>query len=121
MAPPEFAARLFDIIEAIGIARDEIAGLTLDAFEADRRSRLLVERAIEIVSEASRHLPAEMKARHHHIPWRKVAGIGNVIRHDYQRVAADVLWNVVNDQLPSIESACREELANAPGEGSLKS
>lgn len=88
-----------------------MAGATLDAFETDRRKRWLVERGIEIISEASRRLPGEMKARHPEIPWPKVAGIGNVLRHDYEDVAYDVLWHVVRDNLPPLEKVCRDELA----------
>ncbi len=82
---------LLDIIDAIARIRAETESTSLDAFEADWRKRWLVERGIEIVSEASRRLPADMKARHPEIPWRKVAGIGNVLRHDYERTAPDVL------------------------------
>ena len=48
----------------------EIAGATLDSFEADWRKRWLVERGVEIISEASRHLTDAVKARHPKIPWR---------------------------------------------------
>jgi uncharacterized protein with HEPN domain len=61
-------ARLTDIIEAIELIQSEMAGVTLDAFEGDRRKRWLVERGIEIISEASRRLPAAMKARRTEIP-----------------------------------------------------
>lgn len=88
-----------------------MVGVTLHAFEPDRRKRWLVERGIEIISEASRPLPDAMKARHPSIPWPKVAGIGNILRHDYERVAHDVLWHVVRDELPPLEKVCREELA----------
>jgi uncharacterized protein with HEPN domain len=86
--------------------------LTLDAFEADWEKRWLVERGIEIVSEASRHLGAELKARHPAIPWRKVAGIGNVLRHDYESIAAPVIWALVRDELPPLYETCRTELGN---------
>jgi len=82
--------RLTDIVEAIGHITSEMADVPLDAFERDWRRRWLVERGVEIVSEASRHLPADLKARHPDIPWQKVAGIGNVLRHNYQSVAAQV-------------------------------
>jgi uncharacterized protein with HEPN domain len=85
-------ARLTDIIEAIELIRSELAGATLQSLESDIRKRWLVERGIEIISEASRHLNDEMKNRHPEIPWSKVAGIGNVLRHEYERVAYDVLW-----------------------------
>jgi len=103
--------RLTDIVEAIERIRNETAGVPLDAFEADWRKRWLVERGLEIVSEASRHLSDELKARHPDIPWSKVAGIDNVLRHEYERVASDILWRVAQDDLPPLDEACREELA----------
>lgn len=111
MAPSASLARLIDIIEAIELIRAELAGVTLHAFETERRKQWLVERGLEIISEASRRLPVTMKARHPIIPWSKVAGIGNVLRHDYEHVAYDVLWRVVHDGLPTLERVCREELA----------
>ncbi|HEX3994442.1 MAG TPA: HepT-like ribonuclease domain-containing protein [Acetobacteraceae bacterium] len=68
-----------------------------------------MERGVETVSEASRYLSADLKARHPHIPWRNVADIGNV--HAYQNVAPPVMWSPVRDHLPLVERVCREELA----------
>jgi len=87
------------------------SSVTLNAFEADARKRRMVERCVEIISEASRHLSDGLKARHPMIPWRKVAGIGNVLRHEYERVAPDIIWHVVNDDLLPLDKACRDELA----------
>ncbi len=112
MAASSLALRLMDIIEAIERIRGETAGVTLDAFEADWRKRWLVERGVEIISEASRHLTDELKSRHPEIPWPKVAGIGNVLRHEYERIAPDVLWSVTRDDLPPLEKVCHEELAS---------
>jgi uncharacterized protein with HEPN domain len=106
-------ACLTDFIEAIELIHTDMAGVTLDTFEADRRKRWLVERGIEIISEASRRLPLAMKTRHPEIPWPKVAGIGNVLRHEYKDVAHDVLWHVVQDNLPPLKSVCLDERAAA--------
>jgi uncharacterized protein with HEPN domain len=103
--------RLTDIVEAIALIRGDMAGVTLEAFEPDIRKRWLIERGIEIISEASRRLPDDLKARHPDIPWQKVAGIGNVLRHNYEDVAAPVMWALVRDDLPPLEKVCREELA----------
>ena len=70
-----------------------MAGISLRAFEPDKRKRWLVERGIEIISEASRHLGDDFKARRPEIPWRRSPELATCIRHDYQRVAHDVLWN----------------------------
>jgi uncharacterized protein with HEPN domain len=111
MAVHAATLRLHDIIDAIGHIRSETEGVTLDAFEADWRKRWLVERGIEIISEASRHPPADLKARHPEIPWRKVAGVGNVLRHEYERTAPEVLWSVAHEDLP----APREDLPRRIG------
>jgi uncharacterized protein with HEPN domain len=63
MAPPSPIARLADIIEAVALIRREMEGVTLHAFEQDMRKRWMVERGIEIISEASRRLPDDLKAR----------------------------------------------------------
>jgi uncharacterized protein with HEPN domain len=91
MAASSLPPRLTDILEAIEHIRGEMAGVTIDAFEADWRKRWLVERGVEIISEASRHLTEELKGRHPQIPWAKIAGIGNVLRHDYESISAPVM------------------------------
>ena len=50
--------------------------------------RSAVERGIEVISEASRHLGRDLKAQHKDVRWQDIAGIGNILRHDYQRVDA---------------------------------
>ncbi|HEX3536247.1 MAG TPA: HepT-like ribonuclease domain-containing protein [Stellaceae bacterium] len=83
--------------EAIERVRAGMAGVTIEAFEADWRKRWLVERGVEIISEASRRLADELKTRHPEIPWTKVAGIGNVLRHEYEDLAPPVMWKLVQD------------------------
>jgi uncharacterized protein with HEPN domain len=102
--------RLSDILEAIERIRSVMGDMTLDAFEVDWQTQWLVERGVEIISEASRHLSDELKARHPHIPWRKVAGIGNILRHNYENIAAPIMWKLAQEDLSALEIVCREEL-----------
>jgi len=90
--------RLTDIIEAIERIRAVMGDIPLDVFEADWQRQWLVDRGVEIISEASRHLTDELKARHPEIPWEKVAGIGNVLRHNYERIAAPVIRYHTHDE-----------------------
>ncbi len=98
------------MIEAIERVRAVTGDMPLNTFEADWQRQWLVERGVEIISEVSRHLTAALKARHPDIPWQKVAGIGNVLRHDYGNIAAPVMWTLVRDSLPQLDQVCREEL-----------
>ena len=102
--------RLTDIIEAIERVNGVLADVSLEAFEKDWQRQWLVERGVEIISEANRHLPDDLKARNPEIPWQKVAGIGNILRHNYESIAAPVLWKLVQADLPTLEKACRSEL-----------
>jgi uncharacterized protein with HEPN domain len=113
MADRSPTLRLTDMIEAMERIRSVISRISLEEFEQRWQHQWLVQRGILIISEASRHLSPEVKARHPEIPWTKVAGIGSVLRHDYERVAADVVWKLATVDLPILEAACREELARA--------
>ena len=67
-------------------------------------------RALEIISEASRRLPAAMKARHPEIPWRNVAGAGSVYRHDDDDVRQSDVWTTVHKHLPPLLAVVEDEL-----------
>ena len=64
-----------------------------------------MQRAIEIISEASRAIPDDLTNTQPDIPWRKIRGIGNVLRHDYEGLSDRILWNVVLDELPRLKTA----------------
>jgi uncharacterized protein with HEPN domain len=96
---------LHDILEAIERIEEITRGKTLAQFEASWQLRWLVQRAIEIVSEASRAIPAELKSTHPEIPWSRVRGIGNVLRHEYQGLSDPIIWKVVTDELPRLKLA----------------
>jgi uncharacterized protein with HEPN domain len=105
--------RLTDVVEAIERIRSVLRDTSLEAFEIDWQKQWLVERGVLIVSEASRHLTDELKARHPEIPWTKVAGIGNVLRHSYENVAAPIIWKLVQVDLPILQEVCQAELKRA--------
>src|SRR5947208_984758 len=107
MMDRSFTPRLTDIVEPIERIAGVIQNLSLEEFETSWEKRWLVERGMLIISEASRHLSAELKNRHPEIPWSKVAGIGSVLRHDYERIAPDIIWKLVNTDLAVLDKVCR--------------
>lgn len=80
------AQRLSDIIDNIEAVQSFTANLDFEAFRADRKTVYAVVRALEIISEASRRLPAELLQRRSEIDWTAVAAAGNVYRHEYEAV-----------------------------------
>jgi uncharacterized protein with HEPN domain len=93
----------------IALARRFVEDLSYETFVADERTLYAVTRCLEIVSEAVRRLPEDLKARYPEVPWRRIAGAGNVYRHDYEDVLAVILWDTVRDHLHTLESAVRQE------------
>ena len=105
------ASALRDILRNIDLAAQFVIGVERTAFLDDVRTIYAVTRCLEIISEASRRLPDELKARHPSIGWRQIAGAGNVYRHDYEDVAAPYVWDTVQLALPELRSVVEEELA----------
>jgi uncharacterized protein with HEPN domain len=85
-----------------------VAGKSLADFKNEWLLKHGVQRGIEILSEASRHLPPTLRARHPAVPWQQIAGIGNVLRHEYHRIADQIIWNVVTEYLPALKAAVVE-------------
>jgi uncharacterized protein with HEPN domain len=109
--PSDPEAALRDILRHIDLATGFVAGMDRAAFEADLRTVYAVTRCLEIVSEASRRLPEDLKSRHTSIAWKQMAGAGNVYRHDYEDVAARYVWDTVHLALPPLRLAIKGELA----------
>ncbi len=105
---------LLDIRDNIRLARDFAAGLSFDAFAADRRTFYAVTRYLEIISEAARRLPASLRNRHPELPWRAVMGAGNIYRHDYDNVVEEIVWRTVQHSLTPLLAAVESELARIP-------
>ena len=93
------------ILEAIANIEADMQGLDFESFRNDRRARQLLERNLEIISEASRGLPQEFKDKEPDIPWKAIAGIGNVLRHDYHSTYPVVLWETVEKDLKPLKLA----------------
>jgi uncharacterized protein with HEPN domain len=97
--------RIHDMLESIRGIEKALAGKTMRDYERSWLLRSAVERGIEVISEASRHLDRELKAQHKDVRWQDIAGIGNILRHDYQRVDASIIWKAVKDDLPALKEA----------------
>jgi uncharacterized protein with HEPN domain len=101
---------LRDIMHHIDLAANFSAGFDRASFNHDTKTVYAVTRCLEIISEASRRLPEDVKARHPAIGWKQMAGAGNVDRHDYEDVAAEFVWETVVRALPPLRVAIESEL-----------
>jgi uncharacterized protein with HEPN domain len=112
------ADRLRHLLDAVARIEMLTAGRTFEDYAADWITRDAVERNLERVSEASRHIPSELKGEHKSIPWRAVAGLGNVLRHDYPRVKDLRVWEIVSKDLAPLKAAVEIILHDLEAKGS---
>ena len=91
-----------DAIEAI---ERYAAGKGLSAYRRDVMLRDAVERNLERLSEATRHLSPSLRRLRPETPWRDIADLGNVLRHAYDRVDERVVWDTLKKHLPPLKAA----------------
>ena len=111
MSFQDLPSRLEDILDAINDVTRFLTGRSYDDYQRDKLLRLAIERCVEIISEASRHIPPDMKARHAVVPWQNVADIGNVLRHAYQSVDPQIMWEVVTRHVTVLREAVEQMLS----------
>lgn len=102
---------LKDVLRHIALAEQFTQGCSYENLRDDERTLFAVIRCLEIVSEASRRLSDELKARHPEIPWQPMAAAGNFYRHDYEEVTSRRVWKTLREDLPPLRAMIEQELA----------
>jgi uncharacterized protein with HEPN domain len=101
---------LRDIAEAIEMIERFTAGMDFVQFSEDPRTVAAVERMLLIISEAAIRLGAAAELRCPGAPWRDIRGMGNWLRHQYDRIELPVIWRTVEADLPNLKAAVRAAL-----------
>jgi uncharacterized protein with HEPN domain len=104
---------LHEILRNIKLAEQFTQGHTFATLQVDEKTLYAVVRSLEIISEASRRLTDELKARHANIEWREMAAAGNVYRHSYEDVTARRVWKTLHDHLPALRAVVEKELRSS--------
>jgi len=100
--------RLDHLLEAIANIRNLLADKSMESLRTEPITRAAFERFVEIISEASRHIPIGMKERHPQIAWVDIANIGNRLRHGYDQVDERILWDIYAYDIDALDEAIRQ-------------
>lgn len=99
----EYGDYVQDIIGSIDKAMKFVENMTFDQFVEDDKTIFAVTRAIEIIGEAVKNIPDEVKLKHPEIPWREIAGTRDKIAHEYFGVDLEIIWNVIKERVPGLK------------------
>ena len=104
---------LKDILDSIDAINRFIRGMSLESYSQDEKTQAAVERKMLVISEAAIRLKDHAEMLCPEVPWRDIRGIGNWLRHQYDNVMVEIVWNTIQDDLPPLRAAVAAALGSA--------
>jgi uncharacterized protein with HEPN domain len=103
---------LIHILEAVNAIENFVAGKGLEDFESDDLLQSAVIRKFEIIGEATKRIPENIKSMKPSIPWRSLAGMRDVMIHDYFFLETNEIWNTVHKDLPILKAQIKDLISS---------
>ena len=94
--------RIEDILECIRRVQRHTQGLGFDEFENDEKTIDSVLRNLEIIGEASKHIPGKIQKIYPNVPWIEMYTMRNIVIHEYHGVNLKIIWQTVTEDLPAL-------------------
>lgn len=100
---PEFKVYLEDILESARRIENYVRGLSFEDFSVNMMAIDAVIRNLEIIGEAVKHLPEDIKKSHPEIEWKRIAGLRDILIHEYFGVDLRIIWDIVTEKVPELK------------------
>lgn len=117
--PRDYRIYLEDILGSIRKIRTYLAGNDWRASARDSKTMDAILRNLEIIGEAAKNLPPDLKRAHSSVEWRKIAGLRDLLAHQYFGVDVAIIGNIIEEKLPQLERTVKSILEGdqpvAPG------
>ncbi|MHB1185773.1 MAG: HepT-like ribonuclease domain-containing protein [Desulfobulbia bacterium] len=103
---------LIHIAECIAKIESYIERIDLSTFMTQAIVQDAVLRNLQVLAESTQRLPDDFKLQHHEVEWYKIAGLRNILVHDYLGIDLETVWAVVEKKLPELKEAVRTALGS---------
>ncbi|MDD9954143.1 MAG: DUF86 domain-containing protein [Candidatus Woesearchaeota archaeon] len=101
--PKDSRVYLEDILASIEKIERYTSKVTFETFEKDDLLADAVTRNLEIIGEAVKNLPEEMKEQHTDVSWKKIAGLRDILIHAYGGIELSIIWDIVQKKVPELK------------------
>ena len=112
MSKREWELYLKDIDKSINKIIKYTKGMERKEFFDDDKTFDAVLRNLEIIGEAVKHLPDELKTQHENVKWKKIAGLRDIVIHGYFGIDEDIIWDVVQNKIPELKPEIETIITN---------
>ena len=107
--PRDYKVYLEDIVQAAAKINRYISGIVISRlFTADEKTIDAVVRNLEVIGEAVRNIPADIRERYPEIEWHRIAGLRNILIHEYFGISMKIIWDIVTNKLPILEQQIKK-------------
>ena len=108
--PRDSRVYLEDILEATRKIIAYTGGLSKETFLEDEKTIDAVVRNLEVIGEAVKKLPEDLRAQHSAVEWKKIAGLRDLLIHEYFGVDVEIVWDIVQNKVPALDREVRTML-----------
>jgi uncharacterized protein with HEPN domain len=108
--PRDYKVYLDDIIQAVAKIEQYTSALTQANFSKDEKTLDAVVRNLEIIGEAVKKLPEIIRSKHPNVDWKKIAGLRDILIHEYYGIDVEIIWDIIKNKLPVLAKQVQEML-----------
>lgn len=106
--PRDYKVYLEDILESINNIQEYTSGLSFPDLKKDKKTLHAIVRNLEVVGEAMKKIPEEVRCQYPEVEWKKIAGLRDILIHEYFGIDLEIIWDIVRNKLPTLQKQILE-------------